>query len=436
MSGARTGAHSAAPSAATPAAPSAVRSPAPLRDRVHLTAAAVALLLLAVIVVGTSRHAERTLQLYGGSATLAPWRGRIRGLAAHRAALADTRRIPVFGSSELSHDVQYRPDRLFADAPTGFAIYPLGEPGVLLMHHVFEAAALGEQLRGRRVLVFVPPNEFATRRRGERQQFFAGNFSRVQVATMLTERRLPDSLRRDILARLAVYERALAIDPLIAAEAHLANGRRSRTVRLGEAMLQLPVRVEASWLHFADRVRASRDVLAHPLSEHQGPRVRAPIAWDSLRQVARDGYLPGAASNRYGLPDAYWQRLREARTSGSAGGLQHAGEHFDREFGTAAAWGELALLVRTLAAVGARPLLVALPLPGLYMDDTGGHAARRSAFHAQLREFATRAGVPLLDLPALDDQPGMLVDLQTHLSPVGWLAVDAAIDSVLHGDVY
>lgn len=302
------------------------------------------------------------------------------------------------------------------------------------MHHVLEAAALGEQLRGRRVLVFVPPNEFATRRQSERQEFFAGNFSRVQAATMLAEHRLPDTLRDDILARLSVYHRALEIDPLIAAEAQLARRGRSSATRFAMAALQLPVHAEAAWLQFADRVRGSREVLAHPAVAQDMASLRTPIAWDSLGQVARDAYLPGASSNRYGLPDDYWRKLRDAKTG--PGGLQHAGERFDAEYAKAAAWGELELLVRTLAASGARPLLVALPLPGLYMDDTGSTPDGRAGFHQQLSRFAHRAGVPVLDFASLDDKPGQLVDLQTHLSPVGWLAVDAAIDSVMHGDDY
>lgn len=409
-------------------------NPAPPRDRVHLTAAALACLLLAVLVAATSWNAARELRLHGSSASLEPWRGRIRGLAAHQAALADPTRVPVFGSSELSHNVRFRPDRLFAGAPTGFAIYPLGEPGVLLMHHVLEAAALGEQLRGRRVLVFVPPNEFATRRQSEQQEFFAGNFSRVQAATMLAEHRIPGALRDDILTRLAVYHRALEIDPLIAAEAQLARRGRSPATRLATAALQLPVYAEAAWLRLADRVRAAHDVLAHQSVARDSAALRAPIAWDSLVQVARSVYLPGASSNPYGLPDDYWTKLREARTG--AGGLQHVGERFDAEYETSSAWGELELLVRTLAASGARPLLVALPLPGLYMDDTGGTPDGRAGFHQKLSEFAHRAGVPVLGFASLDDQPGQLVDLQTHLSPVGWLAVDAAIDSVMHGDEY
>ena len=413
------------------------QSVAPERPSVHLTAAGWAVMLLLVAVAATAWGAGRELHLRGTTATLEPWRGRIRGLAAHEAALSDPALIPVLGSSELSHDVRFRPDRLFAGAPTGFAIYPMGEPGVLLMHHVLEAAALGESLRGRHVLVFVPPNEFAVRRGSERQQFFAGNFSRVQVATMLAERRLPDSLRLDILARLAVYHRALAIDPLIAAEAQLALPPRSRMTALGSAALQLPVCVEAAWLRFADRVTAARDVRAHPRRERSSVQVRAPIAWDSLQQVARAVYLPGASSNRYALPDPYWARLRGAKDGGqSAGGLQHVGERFDRQFNDAPAWEELDLLLRTLAADGALPLLVSLPLPGLYMDDTGGNAAARATFHARLRDFAARAGIPMLDFPALDNAPGLLVDLQTHLSPIGWLAVDAAIDSVMHGDDY
>ncbi len=417
-------------SGARPIAP----NPAPPRDRVHLTAAALACLLLALLVAATSWNAARELRLHGSSASLEPWRGRIRGLAAHQAALAVPTRVPVFGSSELSHNVRFRPDRLFAGAPTGFAVYPLGEPGVLLMHHVLEAAALGEQLRGRRVLVFVPPNEFATRRQSERQEFFAGNFSRVQAATMLAEHRLPDTLRDDILARLSVYHRALEIDPLIAAEAQLARRGRSSATRFAMAALQLPVHAEAAWLQFADRVRGSREVLAHPPVAQDMASLRTPIAWDSLGQVARDAYLPGASSNHYGLPDDYWRKLRDAKTG--PGGLQHAGERFDAEYAKAAAWGELELLVRTLAASGARPLLVALPLPGLYMDDTGGTPDGRAGFHQQLSRFAHRAGVPVLDFASLDDKPGQLVDLQTHLSPVGWLAVDAAIDSVMHGDDY
>ncbi|MEP7382162.1 MAG: D-alanyl-lipoteichoic acid biosynthesis protein DltD [Gemmatimonadota bacterium] len=406
---------------------------APAPTRLHLAAAVCALVLLALVVAFTAWRSGRVLATHGAHASLAPWRGRIRGLATHRAALADPTRIPVFGSSELSHDVDFRPDRLFGNAPSGFTVYPMGEPGVLLMHHVLEAAAIGEQLRGRRVLVFVPPNEFSMRRKSERQQFFAGNFSRVQAATMLAQGALPDSLQRDILARLAVYHAALAMDPLIAAEAQLALRGRSRATTLATAALQLPMRLEAAWLTIADRVTGARAVRAHPRRDRDAVRLRAPIAWDSLEQVARAEYLPGASSNRYGLPDAYWERLRGASTDG---GLRHVGERFDRQHEDAAAWGELELLVRTLAADGARPLLVCLPLPGLYMDDTGGNAAGRADFYAQLRAFAARAGIPMIDFASLDARPGLLVDLQTHLSPVGWLAVDEAIDSVMHGDYY
>ena len=399
---------------------------------IHLAAIAWSLLLLLILVAAGWWRTGRAIDARAASSGVAQWPQRLRGLALNRAQIRLKTTIPAFGSSELSNDVLFRPDRLFARSPSGFVLYPIGGPGQLLMHHVLAAGALGDELRGRRVIVFVLPNEFAMTRPKQRQQFFAGNFSRVHAATLLANNRLPTELRREILRRLTDYPVALKRDPTIDAAARLAKNQGPMRWQLTAAVLAPTIWLEATWLGAIDRFRAATATAHPPMSPNDIIRVHAPIPWDSLAAVASSRYLPLTRSNAFGFPDTFWANLHGAEGAT----LRHRGENFARLSARSDAWIELDLLLRTLGAVGARPVLVSLPMAAMYLEATGAQPSDLAAFYSHLHRVASAAGASALSFEALDTEPGQLIDLETHLSPVGWVAVDKAIDSLVHADLH
>src|SRR5262247_1958629 len=85
-------------------------------------------------------------------------------LTFQRAALASGHVLPIFGSSELFCCGQpFRPSEVFAARPTGFDVFAVGHAGLgdLLFAQMF--AALGPELRGKRVVVSDSPSWFGSR---------------------------------------------------------------------------------------------------------------------------------------------------------------------------------------------------------------------------------------------------------------------------------
>src|SRR5438552_18956194 len=68
--------------------------------------------------------------------------------------------LPLYGSSELIIGVPNRANKFFQNAPTGFQVSPVGTVGATSLIILQKIAALGSDLRGRRLAVSISPAWF------------------------------------------------------------------------------------------------------------------------------------------------------------------------------------------------------------------------------------------------------------------------------------
>jgi hypothetical protein len=95
-------------------------------------------------------------------------------------------------------------------------------------------------------------------------------------------------------------------------------------------------------------------------------------------------------------------------------------------------WSDLRLAVAVLRELGATPLVITIPLPGFFDDNTAFSRPVRSGYYDRWERTVERTAVPWLDFRDDDEDPFFVTDTGGHLSPRGWIFADRALDMFWH----
>src|SRR5438067_665624 len=98
-----------------------------------------------------------------------------------------------------------------------------------------------------------------------------------------------------------------------------------------------------------------------------------------------------------------------------------------------AEWTDLDLLLRGLAQLGARPIILSQPLAGAAFDQLRVRRSAREAYYDRFRRVTRPYGVPVIDFAEHDEDPFFVVNVRSHLSAKGWAYYDRALDAFFHG---
>lgn len=353
-----------------------------------------------------------------------------RGLALKRAALGSDSALVLYGTSELVRFSPFRATEFFARAPTGFRVVPVGDRGTPIALTAMDLAALGQSLRGRRVAIslshtqFHVPNDTAYL-----HAVWAGNFSLQHAGAVAFAGGISPGLRRRLARRLLEEPAPLARDPLVYAALRF-RAERGRWARLAIAALAPAGRAQQWLLATEDHARVIPDMMAG-LRHPPPPAAPAALDWRVLRDSAERLARADSRNNPFGIKQEWWTQY------GAMLVRQRASET-DAEWraGVAAAetWRDLELLLDVLAQGGAHPLLLSMPFKGPYFDYSGTTPRGRRLYYEMLRARAARAGVPVRDFAEFEPDTFFLRDQTAHLSALGWLYYDRALDEFVQGD--
>ena len=405
----------------------------------HLFAAAVALAVMACGLVAIQLRAWQLEQRY--VRTLAPgaryWREKSRGMAIQRAAFAQPDLLPVYGSSELILETAHGADRVFSGFPTGFRPFAVASPAAAPIVTLLRLGSLGSALRDKRVVITITSPEFY--RPYLEQAPYLANFSRAQAVAVAFDSDIPYALRRAAARRLLQYPASLADDPILrwglealADRSQFGSARYAMVLPLG--LLQRTV------LGLSDHWQFVAFVYRHPELHRSESVVPARIEWSWLEDEGARDAVSRSRNNPFGFDATYWQtnqrrlqRPGDARTARMLmpviplvlDGLRHEPRNLE--------WRDFALLLDTLRALGAKPLVVSAPFPGPFFDYWGATAAERSQYYAEVRDRTTRAGVPMVSFAEHDADRDFVQDPEEHLTDKGWVKFDEVFDAWFHG---
>jgi D-alanine transfer protein len=320
--------------------------------------------------------------------------------------------LPIYGSSELIKPSSKKAAEFFQSYPTGFAVSPVGKGGATSLIILQKLAAVGSELQGKKLAILVSPSWFL--HESIPASNYNGNFSLLQAGEFIYCEQLSFDLRGEVARRMLQYPATLERSALLAfALKHVAtNSALSRTLYY----LTMPLGMTANAIlraedHFATLFFIVRQWRALPVAVG---RFSSTLDWSQLI---------GQATS----PTREQNNKDRARL-----GVEIGPTVFAKVEESAQEWGDFELLLRGLNELGARPLLLSMPMNGRYFDRFGIGRETRHLYYKRISRLAQVYHTPLVDFEEHDEDEDFLVDHHDHLSDKGWLHYDRALDDFFH----
>jgi D-alanine transfer protein len=332
-----------------------------------------------------------------------------QGTAFQRVSAETPDILLLFGSSELTMGPpSVRAGNFFRTEPSGFQVSPVGKPGATSLVILQKLAALGPELKGRKVAISLSPSWFLVP--VVEPYMYKGNFSLFAAGQMVFGDALDFQLKQDVASRMLEFPRTLDPSPLLEfAVRHLASGKWSD--RVAFAMAWPLGELQNAVLDLQDHFES----MIYILTEAKQPQPAHPRTFDWASMIRRAARRNSARED----DKAESVELELLPRGGDA--------DFLARIATAKEWTDLEMLLRVLRELQAKPLLLTMPLDGSFYDDAGISAKARDAYYAKIRSFAARYDFPIIEFQDHDRDPDFLDEHHYHFTEKGWLYCDRAL---------
>ena len=409
----------------------------------------VAAVLAVLIAVGWLQfYADRAQQLATQyTRVLAPVNLPLKAqtLTLQRAALRQPDLLPIYGTSELycCGDTLTGP-QFFQQAPTGFALFAVGYPitGDLFFAQTF--GALGNDLRGRRIVLSDSP--WFTADEGVGRDAYDHTFSPEIAETFTFDAPIPAALRAAVARRMLDYPETLTEHPVLRLGLRALSGNTRWSHAEYDALE--PIGRLVTWIAQLDDARATVRLLRNgPWSPAQVDDLPRQVDWAWELRSATALAAAESSNNPFGIANRHWTNctdveppgqcadalaLYQAKRSNRAGTVYAYPTAWAEGTIASPGWGDLRLELQVLRGVGAQPLVWMQPMQGAYDDYTPISAQVRSLVYSRFQQIAAEAGVPATTFDRHDADPLFMVTF-AHFSPRGWLYADRMLDLFWHG---
>ncbi len=337
-----------------------------------------------------------------------------QGLAFQRAGWQSADVLPIYGSSELRQRLPENSSHFFRTAPTGFQVSAVGKAGTTSIIILQKLAALAADVRGKKVAISLSPSWFLARVVNPR--YYEGNFSLQAASGMVFNGALDFELKRDIAARILQCPPVPAATPLL----HFALERLASGSWLDRVILVAlwPMgKAQNLVLDLQDHFESLLFIFQRVKSD---PRLhREVLDWPKLIARAADD---AAAAGLQPIRDPENPPIGPTTDAAFLARLAEAHE-----------WIDLELLLRTLAELHVRPVLLSMPIPGEFWEQCGVSWTARQAYYDKVRAVAQRYNCALADFTDHDGDADFLIVPRNHLTAKGWMYYNRALDEFFHG---
>jgi D-alanine transfer protein len=415
----------------------------------HLLSAAIAVLLtLGTVIYGTV-YAQSLEQKY--IHVLAPLmlpQG-ILGSALQQAGFQQSDLLMVYGSSEMlvgdvinskQHasstiildNTTMGASQFFQNYPSGFDVYEIAHGGVTSLDIAQDLAAIGPELRGKKVVISFTPTMFIAY--DVSPDAYAADFSTLHANALIFNPNLSLATKQMAARRLNDYPDTLMADPIL----QFAIQQLNCSCGYGPMLYDLtwPLGQFNIWIiRLEDHWEVVNYITRHPSLSARVIREPEQINWSNEFSQALISEKMDSSNNSYGIRNDKWDAEHDSTPSFPIKpGSDNLG--FLQNIAISKEWVDFDLLLQVLKELGAQPLILSRPLNGPFLDMKGITWQARQEYYVRLQNAVSAYGFPVVDFVNQDSNRYFSIDRYSHTSPVGWVYTDQVLDAFFHGTIH
>jgi D-alanine transfer protein len=391
----------------------------PLPPRIHLSASTFAVLIALVALTAGVVWCKQLEGQYIHALAPEFTDEKLQGAALQKEAFLQPDLLVMYGSSELAKEMPNNASQFFADYPTGFRVFPVGKPGTTSLAVLQKIAAVGSEICNRKLVYSISPGWFFSETVDPK--YYEGNFSPLQAMELAFSTDLSWNLRRDIARRMVEFPKTLDDHWLL----EFALQRLAEDTPVDRFLYGL-IRPLGYLAQLVSRTQDHFEAALHILDEDERlnsspTHGRRAMNWNEvLKKAAQFANLTAVQAKKSEV--AKRKASKVSREKGFLQAIAHAKE-----------WTDIELLLRTLHELGAKPLLLSMPIEDIRLEVYGLDPSARTAVVDRLNNLADHYEFPHIDFRDHQGDPAFLYDFQDHLSAEGWLFYNKALDDFFHG---
>jgi D-alanine transfer protein len=286
-------------------------------------------------------------------------------------------------------------------------------------------ASVASELRGKKIAISLSPGWFFFYDKAPADAY-AANFSRLHAGSLVFSSDLNWDLKRAAAKRMLEYPDTVADDPILRFGLQSLAGNSLPDRLLYWGLLPLG-HLQNALLRLQDHWATLKLIGSRTRIERSTQRERRRIDWNALRSEAEAIAAKQAGDNPFGFNNQAWHQ-QEPRWSNR----KFTDDGFTAGMDRSREWVDLELLLRGLEQLGARPLVLSMPISGLFLDHLGTSAASRQKFYSRLQSIAQMHHIEVNTFADHDADKYFISDPGDHLGPKGWVYYVQAIDTFYH----
>lgn len=404
-----------------------------MKQTPHIFASALALFVALLGAFAFSMYATRFEQKYVHALAGVDHAAINGGSALERVALQQDDLLMIYGASELALlDTPYQANRFFSTYPTGFMVFSDATLGGSSLTIAQKFAGLGEDLRGKRIILALGPAIMTMAPEGEVNiRHYTGNFSTLNALEMAYSPQLSMATKQLAARRMLDFPETLKDQPFLKfVLEHLAGDSPADQIlyRLSWPLGRLQIAILKVQDHYA-----TFNFIRHNLSSQdvQINRQARSIDWDALVPIAEKEQIKNTDTNTFGIDNSQWHKIKELFVKPHPPGSEDVDFIYDVEH--AREWDDLEIALRVIQELGADVVILSVPMNVSLWEYQGVSEEAQNKYYEKLHAVVAPYGVPIIDLREYGNMPYFSMDLASHTSRKGWIYVNQTLDAIFHG---
>lgn len=327
--------------------------------------------------------------------------------------------VSIFGSSELSStNITSHPTNFFANKREGFQVNLVGRGYSQSIIHGIDFMALGDKLRGKKIVCILSPQWFTTE--GLTSDGFEKNFSELQFYKLINNK----DISKDIKLRTAKRISYLLKNSTEYSQVRLYTDLYKKDTVTSKFLLNILMpyyKVKEKVLDIRDKKNTCDIIKTIEKPKNITSSKIKNIDWDKEMKKVTDEAEKVTTNNEFGILNDYFDTYIKDKYTNMRGAYKNMSYSQSPEYE------DLKIVLDFLKELDAKPLFVSVPVNGKWYDYAEFEASKRRIYYEKVNTLVSSYDFQVLDLSQYEYEKYFLKDVM-HLGWKGWIYIDEGIN--------